>query len=75
MPYRVPPLTLDEIEELLAQDAWTRRNGLEDMDMPKTEFEQWRDELEPPEPDPTNAGWLLVAIGVVLVALAMVFVL
>jgi len=77
MPYRIPPLTLDEIEELLAQDAWTQRNALEDMDMfsHKSEYEQWRDELEPPEPDPTHSGWWLVAAAVGLVALGMVFVL
>lgn len=75
MPNTVPPLTLDEIEELLAQDAWTQRNALEDMNMIQTEFEDWRDELEPPEPDPTHSGWWLVAAAVVLVALGMVFVL
>ena len=75
MPYRIPPLTLDEIEELLAQDAWTQRNALEDMNVIQTEFEDWRDELEPPEPDPTHSGWWLVAAAVVLVALGMVFVL
>ena len=75
MPYRIPPLTLDEIEELLAHDAWTQRNALEDMNMIQTEFEDWRDELEPPEPDPTHSGWWLVAAGVVLVGLGLVFVL
>lgn len=75
MPYRIPPLTLDEIEELLAQDAWTQRNALEDMNVIQTEFEDWRDELEPPEPGPTHSGWWLVAAAVVLVALGMVFVL
>ena len=41
----------------------------------KSEYEQWRDELEPPEPKPTHSGWWLVAAGVVLVGLCMVFVL
>lgn len=75
MPRTVEPLTIDEIEELLAHDAWTKRNALEDMAMPKTEYEEWRDELEPPEPDPTHSSWWLVAFGAAFVVLTLVFVL
>ena len=74
MPYRIPPLTLDEIEELLAQDAWTQRNALEDMNMIQTEFEDWRDEITAP-PAKDRSSWWLVAAAVVLVALGVVFVL
>ena len=76
MPYRVPPLTLDEIEEMLAQDAWTQRNALEDMDMfsRKSEYEEWLDEITGP-PAKDRSSWWLVAAAVGLVALALGFVL
>lgn len=62
-------LTEADIENLLAEGEWRRSNNMGKE--PMTEYEEWQAELNAPKRKGLDKDWLLVAIGVVAVALGM----